>query len=155
MAKDFWQNNKISKILNEKYKHDFSICDIDGVCRHNIKVGDDIFKRFIIYESKHHNENISQTQLETLYDIDINMNWKNFDEGSGVYLIKHYGETEFITMCKIVIDPTYVKQPYYVVVEIFDTTLEEFYNFITHKKNNIEQHFINKTFTYKTKKINI
>lgn len=152
MAKEYWQNNEIGKILSEKYKHDFSVCDVDGICRHNVKVGRDIFKRLIIYESKNPNEAASQTQLETLYDIQENMKWENFDASSGVYLLKHYGDTENITICKIVLNHHYVKL-YYEVIEILDSTISEFYNWITHRENEISEHFEHKTFTYKSKKI--
>lgn len=85
--KDFWQNNRISKKLNEEYPRDFSICDIDGAVR--CFYGGDVFKiRFIIYESKNDYEKITETQLKTLKLLSDSINWKIFDDYSGVVILK-------------------------------------------------------------------
>ena len=71
--KDDWHNNKISKELDEKYPHDFSICDIDGACRKYYKDNGYWKTRLIIYESKNIDETITQTQLGTLYSLQTGM----------------------------------------------------------------------------------
>jgi len=87
-VKDSWHNNRISKELNEHYKHDFSICDLDGVVRWSfVEKGKDKH-RFIVYESKNKGERVSQTQLQTLRILNENMDWLNFDKFSGCYIIE-------------------------------------------------------------------
>lgn len=82
---DTWHNNRISEKLNKEYKKDFSICDLDGVVRCHYKDK----TRFIIYESKNENEkSMGKSQLLTLQILDNSINWNNFDEYSGVYVLK-------------------------------------------------------------------
>lgn len=79
-----WQNNRLNEILNVRYKHDFSLCDIDGVALklHSLN------KRLIIFETKNARERISNSQLTTLRTIEESINWKGFDRFSGVYILQ-------------------------------------------------------------------
>jgi len=128
--KDSWHNNKISKKLNEEYPHDFSICDIDGACRVFFKEDGKYKNRLVIYESKEINEEIKQTQLNTLWEINANMRWENFDEYSGVYLIRHdeeiwnlkiYKIQKIIGYQKLIFECEFIK----------DMTMDGFYNWIS------------------------
>jgi len=83
-----WCNNLISKKLNLRYKHDFSICDVDGVCRCFYKIDDNWITRMVIYESKHKDEIPSQTQLQSLYYLDNSIKWEIFDKRSGLFLLR-------------------------------------------------------------------
>jgi hypothetical protein len=84
-----WHNNIISKKLNEEYPRDFSIHDIDGVCRCNYTDDEGESKiRLIIYESKYEKEKIGKEQLQTLRLINESMNWDEFDDKSGVFIIR-------------------------------------------------------------------
>lgn len=132
--KDSWHNNKISKKLNEEYKHDFSICDIDGICRCFYKQDNTWVTRFIIYESKEESESASQTQLQSLYELDVNIKWENFDDMSGVYLLKHDEEISNINRCKIkkVINGGY-SRPTFTYEKIDTITMDDFYNWISAK----------------------
>ena len=83
--KDSWHNNLIGKRLNERSDwHDFGLCDIDGA---SLKVYLSN-KRFIIYESKYRMENLSQSQKRILDTLDEAIDWKKFDELSGVFIIR-------------------------------------------------------------------
>jgi hypothetical protein len=83
-----WQNNIISRRLNEEYSTDFCICDIDGVCRKEYydTSSSERKRRFVVYESKHWNERVSQTQLESLYLFSTCVKWSEFDSYSGVFV---------------------------------------------------------------------
>lgn len=142
--KDTWHNNKISKRLNEEYPHDFSICDIDGVCRHNNKQDPDDKKRLIMYESKVGDEPASPTQLETLYDIKKSIKWENYDDKSGVCLIRHDYDAKYLTIYKIEkrVDPMF-----YCTEEVTTSTLDEFYKLISRKDNDLDLYFSNQSFT--------
>ena len=84
-----WCNNDIGAKLNKEYPRDFSLCDIDGVVRTEYVSASCWHTRFIIYESKHPNEHLGESQLRTLTTLSASMNWKQFDDFSGIYLIKH------------------------------------------------------------------
>jgi hypothetical protein len=127
--KDSWQNNKISKKLNEEYPHDFSICDIDGICRCFYKQNNTWKQRFVIYESKEKNEEASQTQLQSLYELDKSIKWENFDEHSGVYLLKHDEDVKCIDVYKIK-ENGFHKYQY---EKIGETTMDRFYNWVSVK----------------------
>lgn len=87
--KTYWQNNIISKRLNEDFPHDFSICDIDGVCRCGYKDKNGKQKiRLIIYECKYENEKESKTQMDTLNFLKEFIDWSKFDSKSGVCLLR-------------------------------------------------------------------
>jgi len=96
-----WYNNEISKRLYKHYNHDFSICDIDGVCRKFYRDGNEWKTRLVIYESKYEKEYFSQTQMNTLYVLDKNINWNNFDKHSGVYAIIHNKDLSELSINKI------------------------------------------------------
>ena len=83
--KGTWHNNRISEKLNKEYKKDFSLCDIDGAVRCNYSK----HIRFIIYESKNiYEKNMGESQLTTLKVLNDSIDWDNFDEYSGVYVMK-------------------------------------------------------------------
>ena len=130
--KNSWHNNKISKRLDEEYPHDFSICDIDGICRCFYKQNNTWKTRFIIYESKEKNEEASQTQLQSLYELQTNIKWENFDEYSGVYLLKHDEAVEKIDMYKIKMIKGYGNR-IYGYDKFHETTMTGFYNIISVK----------------------
>ena len=100
--KNEWYNNEISKKLYNDYPHDFSICDIDGICRKFYKENNMWKTRLVIYESKFLNENASQTQMGTLFSLNENINWKAFDKYSGVFLILHNEELTELMIHKII-----------------------------------------------------
>lgn len=84
-----WHNNRISKKLNEEYKRDFSICDIDGLVRCHYKKDKLWHTRLIIYESKNiYEKQIGDSQKASLLLLEKSIDWKQFDFYSGVYLIK-------------------------------------------------------------------
>jgi len=135
-----WCNNAISKKLNEEYPHDFSICDIDGVCRtyyqKQIKpypLSPIIYKsRLVIYESKHEGEKISNTQLDTLDILQQNMKWENFDDKSGVFIIKHDDELNELKIYTISNISKNIKTEYKLNF-IKKLSFDEFYNWISVK----------------------
>jgi len=88
--KETWHNNRISRKLNEEYPRDFSICDIDGVIRtHYVDTNEELRTRLIIYESKNDNEQkMRAPQIKTLRLLEQSINWDNFDNYSGVFVIK-------------------------------------------------------------------
>lgn len=86
-------NNPLNKKINEELPHDFSICDLDGVIRWNKPYG--TIKRLSIYEYKHYNEHLSNTQLDTLKEIDRRMDWRGLDDMSGVWLVESDGRTGY------------------------------------------------------------
>ena len=80
-----WHNNIISKKLNQEYNKDFSICDLDGIvrCHYLDKT------RLIIYESKNEYEKpMNKSQLLTLQTLEKSINWSNFDNYSGLFVLK-------------------------------------------------------------------
>jgi len=87
--KDSWHNNELGKILNEKYPHDFSMCDIDSICRWNNFKNQNALKRLIIYESKYHMEKLSITQAESLLELQKSIDWNNYDSSSGLFIIRY------------------------------------------------------------------
>lgn len=84
-----WHNNAISKILNEEFKKDFTLIDIDGAVRCHYK-DNGIFKtRFIIYESKWKNERkMKDAQLKSLKQLRDIIDWSKFDRYSGLFVFK-------------------------------------------------------------------
>ena len=83
--KGTWHNNRISEKLNKEFKKDFSMCDIDGAVR--CQYGRNT--RFIIYESKNEMERpMGTSQLTTLKLLNDSVKWENFDDYSGVYVMK-------------------------------------------------------------------
>ena len=130
--KDEWYNNEISKKLYNDFPHDFSICDIDGVCRKFYKDNNEWKTRLVIYESKHINERSSQTQLGTLFTLDKNINWNSFDELSGVFLILHNNELDELMIHKI-IDTSYTLKPKYDIEYIKTISMDYFYKWISVK----------------------
>lgn len=134
--KNDWHNNLISKMLDEKYPHDFSICDIDGVCRVFYKINNEWKTRLIIYESKMINEPISQTQMQTLYQINKNINWSSFDKQSGLYVIKHDENIINLDIYNI-IEVIGYGMPLFELKLIKSITMDDFYNWIsaTDKRN--------------------
>jgi hypothetical protein len=118
-----WHNNRISEKLNKEYSKDFSICDIDGVVRCNYYAEGIKKTRFIIYESKNEFEkSMGISQLSSLKLIRDSIDWKKFDEFSGVYVLKIIDlESKII---------------WYTLdgVEIRKTTFKEVYNIFSCKK---------------------
>jgi len=87
-----WQNNEINRLININYPHDFSLCDIDGVVRTFYRENNIWKTRLIIFESKREHEKISDTQLTTLYELKLSINWNRFDKSSGVFLFILYDD---------------------------------------------------------------
>jgi|TARA_Y100000296_G_scaffold83792_1_gene115581 hypothetical protein len=85
-----WHNNRISEKLNKEYKHDFSICDIDGCVRCHYKTAaGEFMTRFIIFESKNENEKeMRSAQHKSLQYLNNAIDWSYFDRFSGLYIIK-------------------------------------------------------------------
>jgi len=132
----YWCNNPISKKLNLRYKHDFSICDIDGVCRCFYKV-DDWITRMVIYESKYKDEIASQTQLQSLYYLNEAIKWEMFDKQSGLFLIRimeldSNNEPEILEINKI-FEVGWKKYSYEKYNETSIINFEQFYNWISAK----------------------
>jgi hypothetical protein len=129
---DGWYNNEIGKRLYEEYRHDFSVCDIDGVCRKFYKQNNSWNTRLVIYESKHENEEISDTQLNTLYVLDKSIDWRNFDKYSGIFLIKHNENLSQLELNKIVNVSETIK-PRFELNYIKTIDMDGFYNWISCK----------------------
>ena len=134
--KNDWHNNKISKRLDEEYPHDFSICDIDGACRVFYKENNFYKNRLVIYESKELSEIITQTQLNTLFVLDHNIKWENFDEFSGLFIIRHDINIWNLKVMKIIEIVGYGR-PLFDCQIVKEITLDDFYNWIsaTNKRN--------------------
>lgn len=136
--KNDWHNNLISKKLDEEYPHDFSICDIDGACRVFYKHEGNYKSRLVIYESKHLNEPIHQTQLQTLFEISDNMNWENFDKQSGVFVIRHDNNVWNLKVHKIKKAVGYGR-PLFECQLIKEMTFDNFYNWISAADKRIDK----------------
>jgi|TARA_R100001132_G_C3241178_1_gene71862 uncharacterized protein (DUF2344 family) len=120
-----WHNNRISEKLNKEFPKDFSICDIDGAIRKHYMENNKLNTRFIIYESKNKYENLSSAQLKTLKLINDSINWKNFDNYSGLFIIK-------------IIDLEDKLEWYNLQNELIrSTTFEELYNIFSNNLNQI------------------
>jgi len=135
--KNEWYNNEISKRLYEQYNHDFSICDIDGVCRKFYKKDKIWMTRLVIYESKYEREYFSQTQMGTLHVLDKNINWNSFDKYSGVYAILHDADLIKLKIHKILSDNKL--PPKYSIKFIKEITMDSFYKWISVK--DVEQDY--------------
>lgn len=127
-----WYNNEIGKYLYEKYPHDFSVCDIDGVCRCFYKQNGKWKIRLIIYESKHDNETISNTQLDTLYWLDDAIDWTKFDKYSGTFLIQHNENLDELKIHKIINESKYPR-PQLKLKYIKTMTMDGFYKWVSAK----------------------
>jgi len=136
-----WCNNSISKKLHFKYKHDFSICDIDGVCRCFYKINDNWITRMVIYESKHKDELASQTQLQSLYFLNKAIRWEIFDKQSGLFFIRimeldSNNEPDILEINKI-IETGWNKWSIEKIKENCIINFEQFYNWISAKDKRI------------------
>jgi len=127
-----WYNNEIGKCLYEKYPHDFSICDIDGVCRCFYKLNGSWLIRLVIYESKHNDESISNTQLDTLYFLDDAVDWTKFDKYSGTFLIQHDENLDELRVHKIINNSKTVR-PNLELKYIKTITMDALYKWISAK----------------------
>tara|TARA_Y100001963_G_C6644396_1_gene382588 strand:- start:107 stop:514 length:408 start_codon:yes stop_codon:yes gene_type:complete len=97
-----WHNNRISKILNEKFPKTFSLCDIDGVIRCHYDIDGVKQIRFIIYESKNENEKeMGKAQYLSLKMLEKAINWNKFDYESGLYIIKIIDEERELEWYKL------------------------------------------------------
>lgn len=87
-----WCNNRVNRAMAERYPHDFSICDVDGLVRCHY-VSQSINKtRMILFESKYPHEKISDSQIKTLTEFSASVRWEKYDSMSGVYLIRYESE---------------------------------------------------------------
>ena len=128
-----WHNNLISKKLYEEYGRDFSICDIDGICRKFYKENGVYIQRLIIYESKNDHETIKGPQLQTLFELDNSIDWSKFDEHSGLFVIRivdnsDVNELEIMKIKKVVNLP-----PKFTLEIIKKITFDQFYYWISAK----------------------
>ena len=83
-----WCNNIIGSTLNQKYKHDFTLIDIDGASWCNYTSASKSYDRLILYESKWGNEKLKDRQEMLLHLLSDNLNWDKLDYQSGVYLLR-------------------------------------------------------------------
>lgn len=127
---------KYNNLINEKlskYKHDFSICDIDGACRCFYKQDNEWKCRIVLYEAKYANEEATETQLATLYTLKNNINWQNFDEKSGVFLFRHDDSLQNIKIYKII----EINFQEHILEQINEITIDELYNWVSAKDKRI------------------
>lgn len=96
-----WCNNAIGAKLNKDYPRDFSLCDIDGLVRKEYVSSSKHYTRMIIYESKHENEKIGTSQLKSLTTLSASIRWENFDNYSGVFILRHDEELNDVIVYKI------------------------------------------------------
>ena len=124
--RDTWHNNLISKELSLYYPHDFSICDLNGVVRWSFFRNGEQKHRLIIYESKNQYEKISNTQLESLRILNEHIDWTDFDNYSGCYIIKIIKEKK---------DKRPVEMEWYNLYDkmIRKTTMDELYKIFSGK----------------------
>ena len=82
-------NNPLNIKLN-RYKHDFSIHDIDGICWWEPRKPADknLKRRLVLFEHKHKNELFTGTQLEGFRFFASTINWEVYDAHSGFFLIR-------------------------------------------------------------------
>jgi len=130
--KNEWYNNEIGKRLHEEYAHDFSVCDIDGVCRCFYKIKGEWHTRLIIYESKYDGEHISDTQLGSLFDLDNAIDWSRFDNYSGTYIIIHNQELTKLKVNKIENISNTLK-PDFSLKYVNTINMDIFYNWVSAK----------------------
>lgn len=84
-----WYNNRIGKKLYEEFPRDFSVCDIDGLVRFEYYKNNSHHTRLIIYESKNEEEKaMKPSQYKSLKLIADAIDWSNFDEFSGLFVLK-------------------------------------------------------------------
>jgi len=85
-----WQNNTFNERVWNELPRKFSLEDIDGVIRFHYKDSKGNIKtRFVIYEIKSFIENEAKSpQLKTLDLLRKSIDWKLFDEHSGIFIIK-------------------------------------------------------------------
>lgn len=128
IEKDF-ENNIISKIMYEEFPHDFSICDIDSAVRCFYKENGNYRTRLILFECKYKDEEITKTQLDTLYQLQQNINWTKYDKWSGCFIIKYYDDDNIIVNK---FDFDYEKKDY-IIYEIKNTNKSKLYSWFSCK----------------------
>lgn len=90
------KNNDLNQLIAESnFPHDFSIHDIDGFAwwAPTKYYHDHLKKRLVLYEFKHSNESITGTQLTGYRMLANVIDWTQFDEHSGVFLIRQAKNT--------------------------------------------------------------
>ena len=100
-----WQNNILNERIYEELPKDFSLCDLDG-CVHCFYPGG---VRLIIYECKRQYEKLSKTQLNALRLLKKFISWENFDEYSGVFIIREL-EDNFKTFIIEDLEENYIRK---------------------------------------------